>query len=201
MDISFQGLVTLTQGKEDSASREDADVSGSEFEQTSAVEGNKTPTGAKTSFGLPSKRPCTIDSTRTTKTVKSNFTTKYPSRFESALNKLQGIAEVASEGMQVKAEGEDQYDIFAKHIATQLRELPMRSFILLQHKFQQMITMERLAQIGEIQPLHPSIPSNTSGSISGDSDFYNQHLQHLNTEGLDIVQQALVNIGDTIHDD
>ncbi|KAE9522104.1 hypothetical protein AGLY_017492 [Aphis glycines] len=45
------------------------------------------------------------------------------------------------------ADTEDQYDKFGKHLASQMRELPLKSFIILQSKFQTLITEERLANL------------------------------------------------------
>jgi len=42
---------------------------------------------------------------------------------------------------------EDQYDTFDKHLASQMQELPLKSFIILQSKFQNLITEERLANL------------------------------------------------------
>lgn len=64
-----------------------------------------------------------------------------PSRFEKTVNKLQQIAELTH------ADAEDQYDSFAKHLASQLRELPLMSFIMLQSKIQNLITEERIANL------------------------------------------------------
>jgi len=47
---------------------------------------------------------------------------------ESAISKLQNI----SQNQYL----EDQYDRFGKHVAEQLRELPLRSFVVLQEKIQ-----------------------------------------------------------------
>lgn len=69
---------------------------------------------------------------------KMSRTGKAPARLEATINKLHEVAQLASE------EPEDQYDTFGKHIASQLRQLPIRSFILLQEKMQQLITAERL---------------------------------------------------------
>lgn len=44
---------------------------------------------------------------------------------------------------------EDEYDKFGQHIASQLRQLPLRSFIVLQSKFQTLITQERLAALND----------------------------------------------------
>lgn len=64
-----------------------------------------------------------------------------PSRFENTVNKLQKIVEL------IQVDDEDQYDTFAKHLASQLRELPLRSFIMLQSKIQNLITEERITNL------------------------------------------------------
>lgn len=68
-------------------------------------------------------------------------TKQIPNRFENSINKLQKIAEMAT------ADTEDQYDKFANHLASQMRELPLKSFIILQSKFQNLITEERLSNL------------------------------------------------------
>lgn len=68
-------------------------------------------------------------------------TKQIPNRLENSINKLQKIAEMAT------ADTEDQYDKFGKHLASQMRELPLKSFIILQSKFQNLITEERLANL------------------------------------------------------
>lgn len=64
-----------------------------------------------------------------------------PSKFENTVNKLQQITELTP------ADAEDQYDTFSKHLASQLRELPIRSFNFLQSKIQHLITEERIANL------------------------------------------------------
>ena len=51
---------------------------------------------------------------------------------ESAISKLQNLSQ--------KRYLEDQYDRFGKHVARQLRELPLRSFVVLQEKIQRVLT-------------------------------------------------------------
>lgn len=68
-------------------------------------------------------------------------TKQFPNKFKNAINKLQKIAEMAT------ADTEDLYDTFGKHLASQMRELPLKSFIILQRKFQNLITEERLANL------------------------------------------------------
>lgn len=64
-----------------------------------------------------------------------------PNRFENSINKLQQIAEMTT------ADTKEQYDKFDKHLASQMRERPLKSFIILQSKFQNLITEERLANL------------------------------------------------------
>jgi len=68
----------------------------------------------------------------------------------------QKIAEMAT------ADTEDQYDQFGKHLASQLREVPLKSFIVLQSKIQNLITKERLANLYE----NYNEPQSYSGAIS-----------------------------------
>lgn len=85
-------------------------------------------------------RPC-----KTLNTIKRS---KYSSRFANRLQNTTGIANNHPESADVCPE-EDQYTIFGKHIVSQMRELPVRSFIQLQNKIQQLITDERLNQLDD----------------------------------------------------
>ncbi|KAF5283136.1 hypothetical protein FQR65_LT14065 [Abscondita terminalis] len=111
--------------------------------------------------------------------------------------RLQGIAELACTGLKDTTPGEDQYDAFSKHIASQLRELPMRSFLMLQQKFQELITQERLAQLNQVQlVLSPANSnSNDDSNTLSNNYVYVSHEEPLNTSGLDVLQQALITIG------
>ncbi|KAL4104560.1 hypothetical protein QTP88_019855 [Uroleucon formosanum] len=73
--------------------------------------------------------------------VKPSTSASCKPKLENSINKLQKIAEMAT------ADTEDQYDKFGKHLASQMRELPLKSFIILQSKFQNLITEERLANL------------------------------------------------------
>ncbi|XP_045462488.1 uncharacterized protein LOC123672444 isoform X1 [Harmonia axyridis] len=80
---------------------------------------------------------------------------------------------------------DDQYDAFAKHISAQLRELPIRSFIILQGQIQDLINRERLAQLlpqQDMQQQYDCIPS-TSHS---DSLEFSQELKEEITIEYDI---------------
>jgi len=137
-------------------------------------------------------------------------TKQIPNRFENSINKLQKIAEMAT------ADTEDQYDNFGKHLASQMRELPLKSFIILQSKFQNLITEERLANLygnynepqsqsgvisrpNSISPtshhefigttIH-SEPENTYYSESSGSCF----MERESPQDMDILNEALISI-------
>lgn len=70
-----------------------------------------------------------------------NCTTKYPSRFQLAVNKLYPISEIASQGQSTTVVVENNNDTFSKHIGSQMCQLPvLQSIIILQQKFQYLIT-------------------------------------------------------------
>ncbi|KAG8275313.1 hypothetical protein J6590_088874 [Homalodisca vitripennis] len=119
-------LSTLTQ-EEEEVTKNGQEVCSNGPEQASTLLGSTKPNlGLSNKWSLSTSVMATPS--RPIKTIKTNWTTKYPSRFESAINKLQGITEVASQGLlQAPATVEDQYDAFSKHIASQMRELPIRS--------------------------------------------------------------------------
>jgi hypothetical protein len=70
---------------------------------------------------------------------------------ESALSKLQNL----SQNRYLL----DQYDGFGKHVAGQLRELPLRSFVVLQEKIQSLLTNERLHCMNTPSPLTSYVSS------------------------------------------
>ena len=70
---------------------------------------------------------------------------------ESAISKLQNLSQ--------NRYLEDQYDGFGKHIAGQLRELPLRSFVILQDKIQSFLTNERLHCMNTPLPLASYVSS------------------------------------------
>lgn len=72
---------------------------------------------------------------------------------------------------------DDQYDAFGKHISAQLRELPLRSFIILQGKIQDLINHERLAHLPFQQQMHQQVDSRPSTSNSHYSDIGQQRFQ------------------------
>ena len=72
-------------------------------------------------------------------------------------------------------EAGDQYSQFGQHVASQLRELPVRRFIILQEKIQQLITEERLRDIEKTPIPHPS--SHDSIKTNDDADNCDKHNQ------------------------
>lgn len=125
-------------------------------------------------------------------------------RFESAVNKLHAIAELSHQDI------EDQYEKFGKHIASQMRELPLKSFIILQSKFQNLITEERLASIqaNDSIPvserilvddfgdtiLTDSTPDNELEYLYSETSNSTSFDQEEPTRGLDVLSQALVGL-------
>lgn len=139
-----------------------------------------------------------------------------PNRFENSINKLQKIAEM------VTTDTEDQYDIFGKHIASQMRELPLKSFIILQSKFQNLITEERLVNLygnyNEPQSQSGVISRSNSTShhefigttmYSGPENTYSEsssscYMERESPQDMDILNEALISIckdpEDLLHD-
>lgn len=90
-------------------------------------------------------------------------------KVDQAIAKLQKIAKsrpVPSSSNRIP----DEYDAFAQHIATQLRTLPVRSFIVLQEKFQSLITKERLNNI------NPSLSPSLGSEDTDDDSHYSQSI-------------------------
>lgn len=119
---------------------------------------------------------------------------KYPTRFESSLDKLENIAMMVSQ-QETETVTDDQYDRFARHVASQLRELPLRSFVILQQEIQNSITRERLNQIDFTNQFTPS-PAESSSSYDVYSPVQVQTYDNSNKSGLDLVQTALLEIGE-----
>lgn len=98
---------------------------------------NSTPpaSGNKAAKRSPGKM---LPPSRHLKQMKTTSGSKKPqTRFEKSVDKLQDIAKIA-------VDNEDQFDKYGKYIASQLREMPLRSFIALQSQINHLITTERL---------------------------------------------------------
>lgn len=70
--------------------------------------------------------------------LNKTSTQRSPTRVERSAAQLQRVPEMTA------TDFEDQYDKFVNHVASQLRQMPLRSFIVLQGQIQQLITSERL---------------------------------------------------------
>lgn len=115
-----------------------------------------------------------------------------PSMFEKAVNKLQKITE------QSTADTEDQYDIFSKHLASQLRELPTRSFNFLQSKIQNLITEERMACINSstIPPQSQGVDMSSQNSTTF-QNFDSTYCEYENTHSGTSDTSSYIEEGDT----
>ncbi|KAG8314055.1 hypothetical protein J6590_101372 [Homalodisca vitripennis] len=87
-------------------------------------------------------------------------------KVEQSIAKLQKIAENRPKSTASASKKQDEYDAFAQHMATQLRTLPLRSFIILQEQFQSLITKERLKTMNP-----PPSPIMSTGSSYDDSEL------------------------------
>lgn len=156
------------------------------------------------------KRPATnMDPPRTKVFKMEPNKNKKPTRFESAVDKLHSIAQLNADGT------EDEYTNFGMHIASQMRKLPTKSFILLQSKIQNLITAERLASLNDqdceplsVNVLNPPEPydtgllTTTSNSTSNTdyNDMYSEQsinntcLELDDPPTLDVLSKALVNL-------
>ncbi|KAG8308580.1 hypothetical protein J6590_106332 [Homalodisca vitripennis] len=86
-------------------------------------------------------------------------------KLEQSIAKLQKIAENRPKSTASASKKQDEYDAFAQHMATQLRTLPLRSFIILQEQFQSLITKEKLKTMNP-----PPSPIMSTGSSYDDND-------------------------------
>ena len=66
---------------------------------------------------------------------------------------------------------QDEYDKFGAHVAAQLKELPIRNFLILQNKIQNLITEERLACLAE-NTSNQVTQSRTTSTDSASNDDY-----------------------------
>lgn len=111
---------------------------------------------------------------RPAKIIKSGKRKNVSTGFESAVDKLHDIA-------QLTTDTEDEYDKFGKHIAAQLRQLPVRNFIILQEKMQSLITAERLACMEGSSSVHSHDTVQSSEYNTHNSQ--QEHESTYNTDG------------------
>lgn len=105
-----------------------------------------------------------------------------PNRLGDTVDKLHDIAQLAT------TQTEDQFDKFGLHIAAQLRELPLRSFIVLQDQIQALITRERLLII---ESSYSSTPSPTTFHSQSQTEQIQQPESPMNYSNMDSNQQTL----------
>ncbi|XP_054259608.1 uncharacterized protein LOC128984325 [Macrosteles quadrilineatus] len=183
---------TQSVAEDDNAGDEPENVDGLLIEQTATATSTAAPAPV-----LPVKR---IASSMPPpglrkKPFKPGSNSKYPTRFESSVDKLENIAMMVSPQETETVTDDQYYDRFAKHVGSQLRELPLRSFVLLQQEIQNLITRERLNQIDFTNQFTPS-PAESSSSCDVYSPLQIQPYDNSNTSGLDLVQKALLEIGE-----
>lgn len=92
-------------------------------------------------------------------------TRKNESTIEQAIDKLQAISAQCQEPV------DDEFDLFAKSLAYQLRNMPLERALVCQEKLQSVISQERLCQIASSRP--PSHSSNTTAYSGATSSYPN----------------------------
>jgi hypothetical protein len=92
---------------------------------------------------------------------------------------------------------EDEFDLFGKSLAVQLKKMPLQRALICQQQLQEVMMDERMYQIDE-GTRHTSSPLATSSCYSSISSPYSAH--SLLQEGVqDILAQATANLNDVIH--
>ncbi|XP_076045703.1 uncharacterized protein LOC143027944 [Oratosquilla oratoria] len=99
-----------------------------------------------------------MDVHKRTKRALNVNATKSASSLDRAVSELHKIT--------TNSDTEDQYSRFTNHVESQLRELPLTSFIILQEKIQSLITQERLATLQNPYPSPPSYSHDPSPNTS-----------------------------------
>lgn len=135
---------------------------------------------------------------QTSPTKKKFKKTMQPTRFETNINKLEKIATLAT------TDPDDEYEKYGRHIAAQLRAMPLRSFILLQREINNLISTERLHLIDSGSPSYnftTEIQRPNSGSTHSSMSFepmetnINTDTQfQLSDECGDLLNKALIGI-------
>lgn len=110
---------------------------------------------------------------------------KVNNSIEYAIDKLQNLSD------QCKEAEEDEFDLFCKSLACQLKKMPLERALICQEKLQSVMTQERLHQItytSSPQPSNSSVYSATSSYYSNSPPFQQY------TPRQDIVTQAFMDI-------
>lgn len=89
---------------------------------------------------------------------------------------------------------EDEFDLFGKSLAVQLKKMPLQRALICQQNLQQVMMDERMYQLNE-GTRHTSSPLATSSCYSSISSPYSAHSLH--QEGVqDILSQAVATLND-----
>ncbi|KAF5270694.1 hypothetical protein FQA39_LY01432 [Lamprigera yunnana] len=115
-----------------------------------------------------------------TPTPKRKRSMKINSNINGVENAIDALKQIV--GKNDYREVEDEYMCFAKHIAKQLQQLPLRSFITLQDKIQQLITRERLLHLPSLNNLQSNQQNVHILQNCQVRPQYYQSLQHLNSD-------------------
>lgn len=101
------------------------------------------------------------------------------STVDSAIKKLQAIAENKPSFSKTAKNEADEFELFGQHIAAQMRKLPARSFVILQEKFQSLITKERLKYMTAESPMSSGSPYSASSFVSDEEEVSTRVKQDL----------------------
>ena len=151
------------------------------IQNPSQDEGQKSNTGTGTSVNN-AKSPNVENAPKDEppKKLKKKTPPKGKGRFDNAISKLHEIAKMTN-----VAETEDQYSQFGQHVALQLRELPIRSFVTLQEKIQSLITQERLRimDMSMTQPSPSVVVHQPFHTGTATNDYVSPPVIKMNVEG------------------
>ncbi|KAK4882285.1 hypothetical protein RN001_005604 [Aquatica leii] len=118
-----------------------------------------------------------------TPTLKRKRSMKINSNITGVENAIDALKQIVDKNdTNAHREVEDEYMCFAKHIAKQLQQLPLRSFITLQDEIQQLITRERLLHLPPLNNLQSNQQNVHILQNCQVRPQYYQSLQHLNSD-------------------
>ncbi|XP_045462484.1 uncharacterized protein LOC123672443 isoform X1 [Harmonia axyridis] len=147
---------------------------------------------------LPESASSSVQSVQSFKRVEPTSISQAPKRIKISRNNASGfdldetrlsMNIIANTNTQTNNnKSDDQYDAFAKHVSAQLRELPLRSFIILQGQIQDLINRERLALLSEQEMQQQQYDCIPSTSYSQCSDFSHQVKEEISTKPEHIFQ-------------
>ncbi|KAK4875126.1 hypothetical protein RN001_011548 [Aquatica leii] len=151
---------------------------------------NKILKSKKTGSGTDDLADSFLNNVKISRASTNNMINSNITGVENAIDTLKQI--VDKNDTNAHREVEDEYMCFAKHIAKQLQQLPLRSFITLQDEIQQLITRERLLHLPSLNNLQSNqqnihILQNCQAGPSPSLSNYSQYSS-------DQIQQALSDI-------